>query len=438
MSWARSPCSRGAESTGLRKVNRVLRNSLLLFLIVAGAALLGSCGTGPQTGPIASSPPVSPTIAATSTPIPSATLTPTYLPTATPIPSATPTRRPTATPTRRPTATPTRRPTATPTRRPTATPTIPRAATSSIPTSPPDLSTSEPVPVYTYHIVHSFPHDRGAFTEGLVYQDGFLYEGTGLWGQSDLRREALATGAILQSRALADQYFGEGVTIFGDRILQLTWKSHTGFIYDKNSFEMLGQFNYPTEGWGLTQDGQHLIMSDGTATLHFLDPVTLEETGQLQVLARGQPVDQLNELEYIRGEVFANVWQTDLIVRIDPETGQVVGWIDLSGLLSPQDLVQPVDVLNGIAYDAGGDRLFVTGKLWPKLFQIELVPKATGRKSGKCLEVRQAAAHPLSSRSSTSILSTVSLSAANVKRALNRSPLRMWGSQKRLSCHISS
>jgi glutamine cyclotransferase len=205
-----------------------------------------------------------------------------------------------------------------------------------------------------------------------------VYEGTGLWGQSDLRKETLDTGAILQSRSLADQYFGEGVTIYGDKIFQLTWKSQTGFVYDKNSFELLDQFSYPTEGWGLTQDGQHLIMSDGTATLHFLDPETLQETSQIQILARGQPVDQLNELEYIEGEVFANVWQTDIIARIDPVTGQVVGWIDLSGLLSPQDRMQPVDVLNGIAYDAQQDRLFVTGKLWPKLFQIELVPKTEG------------------------------------------------------------
>jgi glutamine cyclotransferase len=255
---------------------------------------------------------------------------------------------------------------------------MPPAATSRIPTSPPDLSTSEPVPVYTYHVLHTYPHDRAAFTEGLVYQDGYVYEGTGLWGQSDLRKETLDTGAILQSRSLADQYFGEGVTIYGDKIFQLTWKSQTGFVYDKNSFELLDQFSYPTEGWGLTQDGQHLIMSDGTATLHFLDPETLQETSQIQILARGQPVDQLNELEYIEGEVFANVWQTDIIARIDPVTGQVVGWIDLSGLLSPQDRMQPVDVLNGIAYDAQQDRLFVTGKLWPKLFQIELVPKTEG------------------------------------------------------------
>jgi glutamine cyclotransferase len=180
---------------------------------------------------------------------------------------------------------------------------------------------------------------------------------------------------VLQSRALPAQLFGEGVTVYGDKIYQLTWKSHIGFVYDKSSFELLQQFQYPTEGWGLTQDGERLIMSDGTATLHFLDPVTLEEIGQVQVQYQGQPVIRLNELEFVQGEVYANVWQTNYIVRIRPQTGQVVGWIDLTGLLSAEDMVQPVDVLNGIAYDAENDRLYVTGKLWPKLFEIELLLK---------------------------------------------------------------
>jgi glutamine cyclotransferase len=197
-------------------------------------------------------------------------------------------------------------------------------------------------------------------------------------GRSTLRRVALDTGTVLQSRALAIQFFGEGVTLYGDKIYQLTWQSHIGFVYDKNTFDLLQDFDYATEGWGLTQDGQHLIMSDGTATLHFLDPVTLRETSQVQVADRGRPINELNELEYVLGEVYANVWRTDSIVRIDPLTGQVVGWIDLSGLLSPADMVQPVDVLNGIAYDAETDRLFVTGKWWPKLFEIELIPKVTG------------------------------------------------------------
>jgi glutamine cyclotransferase len=255
---------------------------------------------------------------------------------------------------------------------------VPPTATSRIPTSPPDLSTAEPVPVYTYRVIHAYPHDRNAFTQGLVVEDGILYEGTGLWGQSTLRRVDLETGAVLQSYALPAEYFGEGITTLGNKIYQLTWQSHVGFIYDKQTFELLSQFSYPSQGWGLTHDGERLIMSDGTPLLHFLDPATLEEIGQVVVRDRGGPVFDLNELEYIHGEVWANVWQTDRIARIDPESGQVLGWIDLSGLLSPEDLAQPVDVLNGIAYDAERDHLFVTGKLWPKLFEIELVPRGEG------------------------------------------------------------
>ncbi|MFL5803187.1 MAG: glutaminyl-peptide cyclotransferase, partial [Roseiflexaceae bacterium] len=174
---------------------------------------------------------------------------------------------------------------------------------------------------------------------------------------------------------ISDTYFGEGITIFGDKILQLTWQSQVGFVYDKASFEQIGEFHYSTEGWGLTHDGTRLIMSDGTATLHFLDPQTLQETGTLDVYDNNGPVVRLNELEYINGEVYANIWQTDRIARISPQTGQVLGWINLTGLLGPEDRQQPVDVLNGIAYDAAGDRLFVTGKLWPKLFEIKLIPQ---------------------------------------------------------------
>jgi glutamine cyclotransferase len=183
----------------------------------------------------------------------------------------------------------------------------------------------------------------------------------------------LETGAILQIYELPGQFFGEGITIYGDKIIQLTWQSHVGFVYDKDSFELLEQFDYPTEGWGITHNGTHLIMSDGTSTLHFLDPLTFEETGQISVFTNNGPVDRLNELEYVQGEIYANVWQTDRIARIDPETGQVVGWIDLEGLLTAEDRTEPVDVLNGIAYDGETDRLFVTGKLWPKLFEIDLI-----------------------------------------------------------------
>ena len=229
------------------------------------------------------------------------------------------------------------------------------------------------IPVYSYSIVNSYTHDRTAFTQGLVFEDGVLYEGTGLLGHSSLRRVELETGAILQIRELPDQFFGEGVTIYGNEIIQLTWQSNVGFVYDKNSFELLQQFNYPTEGWGITHDGEHLIMSDGTSTLHFLDPQTFEETSQLTVFDNNGPVTRLNELEYVQGEIYANVWQTDRIARIAPGTGRVVGWVDLEGLLSAEDRSEPVDVLNGIAYDADNGRLFVTGKLWPKLFEIELI-----------------------------------------------------------------
>jgi glutamine cyclotransferase len=262
---------------------------------------------------------------------------------------------------------------------PTANPSpIPPTATSRIPTSPPDLATAEPAPVYGYRIIHAYPHDPDAFTQGLVVEDGVFYEGTGLWGRSTLRRVDLETGAVLQNYELPAEYFGEGITVLGNKIFQLTWQSHIGFVYDKKTFEQLEQFFYPTQGWGLTHDGERLIMSDGTPLLHFLDPSSLEEIGQVVVRDRGGPVFDLNELEYIHGEVWANVWQTDRIARIDPDSGQVLGWIDLSGLLSPEDLTQPVDVLNGIAYDPETDRLFVTGKLWPRLFEIELVPPGEG------------------------------------------------------------
>jgi glutamine cyclotransferase len=232
---------------------------------------------------------------------------------------------------------------------------------------------SNGIPVYSYNIVNTYPHDPDAFTQGLVFEDGVLYEGTGLLGHSTLRKVELETGAILQIRELSDEFFGEGIAIYGDKIIQLTWQSNIGFVYDKNSFELLQQFNYSTEGWGITHDGEHLIMSDGTSTLHFLDPQTFEETGQLNVFDDNGPVTRLNELEYVQGEIYANVWQTNRIALIAPETGRVVGWVDLGGLLTAEDRTELVDVLNGIAYDADSDRLFVTGKLWPKLFHIELI-----------------------------------------------------------------
>lgn len=257
---------------------------------------------------------------------------------------------------------------------------LPTAATTSAPAYPPINSTAsaatEAPAQYSYQVVNSYPHDPDAFTQGLVYLDGELYEGTGLNGQSSLRRTKLETGVVEQIIPLDPQYFGEGVTVFDDKIYQLTWKSQTGFIYDLESFEQLDTFSYATEGWGLTHNGRQLIMSDGSNTLYFLEPDTLAVTGSVAVFDQATPVMRLNELEYINGEIFANVWQTNLIARIDPETGQVTGWLDLTGLLPPEALTQPVDVLNGIAHDGENGRLFVTGKLWPLLFEIELVETA--------------------------------------------------------------
>ena len=231
------------------------------------------------------------------------------------------------------------------------------------------------VPEYGYEIVHTYHHDPLAFTQGLLYYNGFLYEGTGLENQSSIRKVKLETGEVLQKRDLSGEYFGEGIIVWKDRLLELTWKAEKGFIYDLASFEPRGQFPYPGEGWGLTSDGKRIIMSDGSAQLRFWDPETLRETGRITVTDGGRPIDQLNELEWVEGEIYANIWQTDRIARIDPRNGHVTGWINLRGLLLPQDYNDLTDVLNGIAYDAATHRLFVTGKRWPKLFEIRLVKK---------------------------------------------------------------
>ncbi|MCP4230067.1 MAG: glutaminyl-peptide cyclotransferase [bacterium] len=222
---------------------------------------------------------------------------------------------------------------------------------------------------YTYEIINSYPHDPGAFTEGLIFDNGFLYEGTGLWGESSLRKVDLTTGEILQSYELPDEYFGEGITALDDKIYQLTYLANVGFVYDKETFELLDQFSYPTEGWGLTNDGEQLIMGDGSATLYFLDPITYQETGTVEVTLDGEPLLWLNELEYIDGYIYINVWTTDLIVIVDPASGDVVGQIDMTGLRWLNS-----GVLNGTAYDIDDDRLFVTGKKWQKLYEIKLVP----------------------------------------------------------------
>jgi glutaminyl-peptide cyclotransferase len=226
-------------------------------------------------------------------------------------------------------------------------------------------------PVQSYTIVHSYPHDRHAFTQGLVFYQGFLYEGTGELGHSTIRKVNLETGQVLQDHALPADFFGEGIAIVGGKLYELTWQNKLAMVYDLKTFQLLQRFTYDTEGWGLTTDGKRLIMSDGTSTLFLRDPETFAQTGKLQVTDQGQAVDQLNELEWISGEIYANVWKTDRIVRISPKDGHVLGWIDLKGLLKPEDR-QGIDVLNGIAYDAATKRLFVTGKWWPKLFEIAL------------------------------------------------------------------
>ena len=229
---------------------------------------------------------------------------------------------------------------------------------------------------YTYEVVHSFPHDTGAFTQGLAIEGDTLFESTGNYGQSTLRRVALQTGEVERIRRLSSTIFGEGLALYDGKIIQLTWKSGVGFIYDMESFELLRSVSYPGEGWGITYDGARFIMSDGSSILYYRDKVTFEETGRVVVRDGDAPVRNLNELEYVKGEIYANIWQEDRIARIDPETGGVTGWIDLEGLLESggQDVRDGTeDVLNGIAYDAAGDRLFVTGKWWPRLFQIRLV-----------------------------------------------------------------
>jgi glutamine cyclotransferase len=241
-------------------------------------------------------------------------------------------------------------------------------------TAPPSASMPfTPVAVYTYRVVNTFDHDRDAFTEGLAFENGILYEGTGLRGKSSLRKVDLETGKVLQIYNLPPQYFGEGITIYKDCIIQLTMDSNTGFVYQRDNFQLLRDFSYSTEGWGITHDGNRFIMSDGSSFLYFIDPATYKVTGRIEVRDNNIPVDMVNELEYVNGQIYANIWKTEKIAIINPVSGYVTGWIDLSGLLNRGDHGNTVDVLNGIAYDAKNDRLFVTGKLWPSLFEIKLV-----------------------------------------------------------------
>ena len=238
------------------------------------------------------------------------------------------------------------------------------------------LSVPQTRPVqYGYSVVKEYPHDRNAFTQGLEFRDGFLYEGTGQVGRSALRRVELTTGRVLQEYQVPPPFFGEGITVVNQQIVQLTWQHQTGFLYDKASFRVLRSFQYPGEGWGIANDGKQIFMTDGTAQIRVWDPASLKETRRITVKDGAQPIPSLNEIESVKGEIFANIWHSDRIARISPADGRVVGWIDLTGLLPAAERRNPEAVLNGIAYDAATDRLFVTGKLWPKLFEIRIVPK---------------------------------------------------------------
>jgi len=231
------------------------------------------------------------------------------------------------------------------------------------------------IPTYGYEVVHSWPHDPRAFTQGLVFHDGKLLESTGQEGRSSLRRTELETGKVLQKVDVPEPYFAEGTTLLKGKIYQLTWQHQLGFIYDAWTFDKIGTFNYQGEGWGLTNDGQSLILSDGTNRIRFLDPDNFQVRKTIAVVDGSMPVMEINELEYVQGEIYANIWHADRIARINPQSGLIVGWIDLKGLLAPGEVTDEEAVLNGIAYDETNGRLFVTGKLWPKLFEIRVTRK---------------------------------------------------------------
>jgi glutaminyl-peptide cyclotransferase len=236
------------------------------------------------------------------------------------------------------------------------------------------VSVPGPASVYGYRVVNVYPHDAEAFTEGLVFVDGALFESTGLNGRSSVREVELETGRVARQQGLDAEYFGEGLAERHGQLVQLTWQSHVAIVYDLADLERIGTFEYSGEGWGLAYDGQQFILSDGTDTLRFLDPETFSEVGRVAVTSDGAPVRDLNELEYVDGEIWANVWHTDRIARISPQSGRVLGWVDLAGLLPAEERSDPEAVLNGIAYDAATGRLLVTGKLWPSVFEIEVVP----------------------------------------------------------------
>lgn len=249
-----------------------------------------------------------------------------------------------------------------------------------VPASPAPSPGGNSSPVhYTFEVVHSWPHDPDAFTQGLVFRDGELLESTGLNGESTLREVDLDTGRVRRAVFVPPDYFAEGLAVIGTRAYQLTWQAHKGFIYDVSTFALEGEFAYTGDGWGLATDGKLLVLSDGTNQIRFLDPANFRVVRTIAVSAAGKPVERLNELEWIKGEIFANVWQTDQVVRIDPATGIVRGLVDLSGLLPADERGPRTDVLNGIAYDAAHDRLFLTGKCWPKLFEVRLKAEAAAK-----------------------------------------------------------
>lgn len=225
----------------------------------------------------------------------------------------------------------------------------------------------------TYRVIRTYPHDPNAFTQGLIYEDGHLYESTGLYGHSTVREVDLQSGNVVQERKLPNQYFGEGLTNWGNTLVQLTWKAHLGFVWDRKTLQLIRTFHYSGQGWGLTQDGHDLILSDGTPTLRYLDPNTFQVVRRLTVTDHGKPVKEINELEYIRGQIWANIWMSNRIARISPATGQVVAWVNLKGIIPDVELRNSNAVLNGIAWDKSSNRIFVTGKLWPELFQIQVV-----------------------------------------------------------------
>lgn len=234
------------------------------------------------------------------------------------------------------------------------------------------MTVASRVPTYIYEVIKAYPHDATAFTQGLVFHQGVLYESTGLNGSSSLRRVELETGKVLKKIDVPARFFAEGLALFSGRLYQLTWQTQQGFVYDLDSFKKLREFSYAGEGWGLTRDSHSLIMSDGSSQIRFFNPDTFEVQRMITVQDDRRDVTQINELEYIKGEIYANIWQTNRIARIDPQSGRVNAWIDLSGLLPPEARLNPEAVLNGIAYDEASDRLFVTGKYWPKLFEIKL------------------------------------------------------------------